>query len=352
MNILEQFKIWILKSRGYKALDGYIPSPLDKNGWVFGGTTNILNQSGDWIQDLPTEEHQKKYSVETMSCISFGSCNAAETLLNFKIKKELISEDNLLWLQDNGYISSGNVNFSDRFIALLSWTTKNGNIASKVMGTIKNYGLIPESMFPWNPEDNTWDKYHDKSKITQAMKNMGYEFKRRFPMEYHIVYRADFEEALKESPIIAFVDGYYKFKNGVLQYSNRMSNHCIMIPKLNHIFDSYAPFLKQIVPNYPYYTGQNFYTRKKYSYGYKIKFNENIIKKKMIEVIKQQNQADYYLVDVEAGTINSFGGWDSYKKFLNAKWCEEVLEVKEKYAYLREKYGKSFVKGSRIGVIK
>jgi hypothetical protein len=72
----------------------------------------------------------------------------------------------------------------------------------------------------------------------------------------------------------------------------------------------------------------------------------------MIEVIQQKNEAEYYAVDVKAGTINGFGGWESYLKFLNAEWCEDVLEVDEKYSYLREKYGKKFIKGERIGVIK
>lgn len=350
--MLNWIKKVLLKFKGYNAKgnDGFVPYKPKAKDWVFGGA-EILNPEGDWISYLPEDEYQRRFNLETMSCVTFSACNVCEIFLNFKKEKSLISDVNLKWLKDNGYIVNDKFNFSDRYIALLSFTSKNGNTGSKVFGTIHNYGLIPESMFPWTSEDDTWNEYHDRTKITQEMKNMGYEFKRRFPMNYEIVYRQDFESALKESPLQVYVDGYYTIRNGVLQFSNRMSSHAVVKPKLHKIYDSYEPFLKEVVSNYPYWAGQNTYTGEKYSYGYKVKFNENIIKKKMITTIKQKNQAEIYGVDVEVGEINAFGGWGSYKKFLDAKWCEPFLEVENKYSYLKEKYDKSFVKGKEIGVI-
>ena len=354
MRILDYIKRILLRAKGYnsKGNDGFIPRVPTKKDWVFGAIGEVLNESGDWTPYLPTDERQRKYGLETMSCVTFSACNVIETLMNYKLAHNLISEDNKKWLQDNGYIVDSKLNFSDRFIALLSFTSSNGNTGNRVFGAIKNNGLIPESMFPWNPEDDTWGEYHDRSKITDEMKDLGSQFKQRFPIRYYVVYKQDFDIALKESPLQVYVDGYYRIRNGVLQFSDRMSNHAAMKQELYSIYDSYSPFEKGVVSDYPYWSGLNMLTGKRHSYGYKVKITENIIKKKMIKTIKQKSQPEIYAIDLEAGTINSFGGWESYKKFLDAEWCEPFLEVDEKYTYLRRQYSKGFVKGSRVGMIK
>lgn len=365
MKILEWIKILLLKSRGYIPMDGLIPEKPPKKVRMFGGVIDpkrnriieILKERGGWKPFLSifTDEQQRQKGLETMRCTIQGEIAKISALFNLCIEYKLFDESNIQWLKDTGYIVDGKVNFSERYIAKLSFTSKNGNIDSRVLATIHHNGLVPESMCKWEDWMDTWNEYYtDISK--ELIYNVGYEFKKRFPFFYKLVYVPEFKDALETtSPIGTYVDGYYKIVNGVVQYSDRMSNHKISlfdITDFNDIQDSYNPFVKKFVKNYPFYAGQNPYTGDKYSYGYKITFLENIIKKKMITTIKQKNQPDIYGIDSEAGTMNSFGGWDSYKKFLDAKWCEPFLEVDNKYTYLREKYGKKFVKGSRIGVIK
>jgi len=370
--ILEFIKILILKSRGYKPFDGLIPEKPPKKALMFGGVVDpkrkrimeIIKERDGWKSFLSIfiDEQQRQKGLETMRCTTQGLIAMAQALFNLCVEYKLFSKSNIEWLRnplkDNSYSyfdKNGKINFSERHIAKLSFTSKNGNLDSKVLATAHHYGLVPESMCKWEDWMDSWNEYY--TDITQAVINVGYEFKKRFPFFFKLIYVPEFEEALETtSPVGTYVYGGYVIRNGVVQYSDRMSNHKICLydrSDLNDIQDSYKPFLKKFVKNYPFYAGQSMYTGKKYSYGYKITFLENIIiKKKMIKVIKQNNQAEYYAIDEEAGEINGFGGWESYVKFLNAKWCEEVLEVKNKYLYLKEKYGKSFKKGLRIGVIK
>ena len=363
MNIIDTIKRFFLKFRGYisENNDGLIPEKQPKKGWVFGNVIKILNKLKDWIPLLPIDELQKKFGLETMNCVPNSGSNVCDMIMNHKIENNLISKDNLEWLKDplgNGtcsYIVDGKFNSNERVLGKLSFTSHNGNTGSRLFGAMKNYGLVPESAWPWTDSNiNTWEEYF--ATIPQWIKNLGYEFKRRFPIRYYIVHRADFGEALQESPLQVYVDGRYNIRGGVLQYSSRMSTHAVALVKEDekyyYIYDSYEPFIKKVVKNYPFYTGQNMYNGQKYSYGYKVNILENIIKKKMIKTIKQKNQKEVYAIDLEAGTLNSFGGWGSYKKFLDAKWCEPFLEVEEKYAYLRQAYGKGFVKGSEVGIIK
>lgn len=154
----------------------------------------------------------------TEFCISFARCKAIQALLNFKIEQGLISPNLISWLTINHYFNThGQIDFSPRYIGILAGTTKNGTDYSHEDNAIKTYGLIPEVMFP--NQANSYAEYTNPVCITQAMKDLGAEFLKRFEI---IV---DPTIGLDKSPlqcIVRFMDG-----NGILSPVGK-TNHSVV----------------------------------------------------------------------------------------------------------------------------
>lgn len=168
-----------------------------------------------------------------------------------------ISSENKKWLLDNGYIGKdGRVTFSDRFISILSGTTREGNSLKAPLQAIENYGLIPKSMLPANSSMN-FDQFHDKSKITQEMLNLGQEFKKRFPINYEKVYEVHYSDLYEGDMIIQAGYAWPQPVNGVYPRVEYDPNHVWMgiCKPLHTIFDNYidnvdGDFIKKLAPDY------------------------------------------------------------------------------------------------------
>jgi hypothetical protein len=107
---------------------------------------DVRNESGDWEMYAPTGERQKG-KEDSMSCVTFSDLNSIEMQEKFLTGKQ--------------------VNYSDRWIAKMSETTKQGNYLWKVADTIRKYGLVLEEDYP-TPENYTWAQYH--AEIPEAKK--------------------------------------------------------------------------------------------------------------------------------------------------------------------------------------
>jgi len=112
--------------------------------WQAGSFTFISyeerNPSGDWRPYLPTKEIQ--YGKEdSMSCVSFSAINAIE-------------------MQEK-FLTGNETNYSDRWLAIMSETTHDGNWLYKVGDAIRKYGLVTEDKYP-APPNYTFDAYHAK----------------------------------------------------------------------------------------------------------------------------------------------------------------------------------------------
>ena len=110
----------------------------------------------------------------------YSFINAIE--INFKrlIELQMISADNLKWLEDNGYFINGEINFSDRFLAVMSGTRPGvGNSGAAVSQSARDTGLSPQTLCDWNGE-GTEAEYYDKSTISQKAKDTALEFKKAF----------------------------------------------------------------------------------------------------------------------------------------------------------------------------
>ncbi len=241
--------------------------------WIFGAASPVC------IAEIPNEEREKylpegevqRGKEDFMDCTTRGPINLIETKFNFLLKKEKLNKENIKWLKDNNYITLTNkVEFSDRSIAILSRNTSQGNSMKAPLDFIHKGGLIPKSMFPASPT-MTFDEYHDKSKITVEMIELGKKFLKRFKINYERVWEKNFEEMLKRD--ILDIGGYAWPEpiNGVYPRSNEEPNHIFMglkLPKY-YIFDNYldrgieGDYIKKLASNYDFI-----------SYGYRIIISE------------------------------------------------------------------------------
>jgi len=83
-------------------------------------------------------------------------------------------------------------------------TTEQGAYLYKVANGMRNFGLIPQKMFPF--ADNFKDNINSKF-ITQEMKDLGNKFRKMFVMNFEWVNAEDTKEFMKYSPLGCF--GHY-----------------------------------------------------------------------------------------------------------------------------------------------
>lgn len=234
---------------------------------------------------LPIGERQNLGS-EKNTCVSNLWINLAETKMNYLLDKDLISKENRIWLDGNGYLIKVGDKFkfegSDRFVALLSNTDPySGNSLKSPLQTLHESGIIPKSMFP---QIESLEEYYDKTKITQEMLNLGLEFLKRFKINYEKIN----EEV---AGLIDDMDGTGTFawpviEKGVYPKNDNPFNHAIMrirrrilvvspLKMTIRVFDNYEEtpndWIKDLASDYKFMP-----------YGYRLVINEtpNKVKQK------------------------------------------------------------------------
>lgn len=201
-----------------------------------------VNPSGDWKKYLPTTEAQSiPFTFDTLSCTTFSSLNVIETLLNYLIEQNMLSDFHIKFLKNNGYFDKkGSINFSDRFTAIMSKTTKMGNDHISVLTCARNVGLIPDQDFPFGGK--TWEEYHNKTLITQDMLDKASRFKALFEILFEWVFvtqrstnakelKEYYTPSLKKSPLAIAIK--YPATHAVTMYSSASKAK---------IFDQYEPY--------------------------------------------------------------------------------------------------------------
>jgi hypothetical protein len=187
-------------------MTGYIHQDRNPKDWIFGGVEGYgfpsVNKAGDWRAYMPEGERQRRYGLETMSCVSQALCNCLE-----------------IYAHGMGI---GEFNFSDRFLAKTSGTTKQGNSFWRVWMAARTFGLAPEDSWGWSSDINEWGEYYSEpSDDAEMMASM-------FASAYEIPFRwvnhneADMRKALESAPLWVasnrhayvltdFEDGWVKF---------------------------------------------------------------------------------------------------------------------------------------------
>ena len=244
---------------------------LEGDEWVFGGQSPecLFFVPPDTREAYLPEGELQKGSDDFQDCVTRGYHNILETKFTFRYRRKMFKSENMVWLYDNSYVVNRNgqdfIEFSDRFIAILSGTTRQGNSMKAPAQAIHTYGLIPKTRLS-KEEWMTWEEYHDVTKITPELKKLGAEFLKRFAVNYEQVFIQDLADLLKMD--MANLAGYAwpKPKNGEYPKTEGPFGHAFMafgLPK-TYIFDNYidkhdGDWIKKLAPDYAFY-----------KYGYRV----------------------------------------------------------------------------------
>jgi len=259
---------------------GYIPIEQKPSDWLFGGQGEFFSplnsvkliDDHNWFPWLPVVELQNNGSFDRMACVTFSDMNTLEIINRFKTGKEL--------------------NWSDRYIAKLSGTTKQGNNVAIVFDTIREYGLIPES--EWPDVGTSWDEYYKT--VPQSLIDEGKKFISKYDLYREYVPTSNKDaifEALNYAPLQVIVK--YCSGDGIL---NPVGNY-------NHAVTCYGAVYGEYWMIFDHYTQ----TLKKYAWGYEfgciIKPTFNI---KQPNMFKPENNFLYQLTQGEGGFAMGLNG--------------------------------------------
>lgn len=205
--------------------------------WRLGGLTpvdfKLSNPEGDWSYYLPVDEIQNRWGFDRLACVTFSLLNCIEILYKHQTGHEK--------------------NFSDRFIAKLSGTTRNGNYLDNVFDTVRKNGIIEEYLYP--DDANSWDEYYKE--LPQELVDKAREFLKDQEI-YREWVRVDRKEdiftALKSAPLQVTVR--YAEGNSLLNPVGD-HNHAVTIynaEKGHHweIFDHYTQTRKRYAWDYEF----------------------------------------------------------------------------------------------------
>jgi len=210
--------------------------------WVVGGFTplgsKILNPRGIWMTPDPVE-YQAHWGFDRMACVSYSLLNCLEALHYY----------------GNGHF----INFSDRFLARASGTTKQGNHLSEVFDTARNLGLVTEDYYP--DTDLGWNEYYKD--IPKETYNKAKEFLTEWSLYREWVDTQDKElifNKLYEAPLQVTV--LYSTGNGLLNPTSSTGvkyNHAVMLygakwKEYWMIFDHYEQVYKKYAWDYEFGT--------------------------------------------------------------------------------------------------
>lgn len=226
--------------------------------WQFGALSQpgiVSIPLGERDLYLPLGETQFDQFTDFQDCASRSPVNHLEALFTYHYQHEMKSE-NKAWLEVNGYVENNKVTFSDRFVAVLSGTTHDGNSLKAPLETIRKRGLIPKSLLP-KTDTMTWTDYY--APIPQYLTDLGKEFLKRFTINYEQVAKVHFADIIKDDCIGVAGYAWPAPLNGIYPKTTGAFNHAFLLYSIPEweIFDNYteAPgdFTKTLAPDYTFF---------------------------------------------------------------------------------------------------
>jgi len=244
---------------------GFQEPKIIPEDYIFGAEKlplEVIKNNGQWDNELPEDEMQKKNKVESMNCTNYGTENCIKII---KKAKYGINWDG-----------------SERYLGITSNTTHSGNSPQKVAENIRKVsGCIPEIELPFDKTITSWTKYYSPKPMTKKYLALGKEWMRQWDFKHEYVFsyirtspitrQQAMMKELKYSPLGASVMAW-KYRNGMYykNYSDR-DNHWICIygylkDKYWKIFDSYDKTRKKLEWNYNFNFAKRYYLKRKEKY--------------------------------------------------------------------------------------
>lgn len=218
----------------------------------------IVNEVGDWLGFSPHGEVQKNRSMDSMACVSYSCLNCLEAQMAFFIAMNLLPETHLKFLENNGYIFNGQVNFADRYLAKMSETTHSGNYLVKVADSARHDGILPEKDWGFGGEFK-WDEYYKE--IPEELKVKAKEFYKYFSISYEWVSYSssakieDLKKHLKQAPL-QIATPVCNWNDDIIKPCGKTkASHATMLTcvcdNYMDIFDHYIEYKKKFSMDYP-----------------------------------------------------------------------------------------------------
>lgn len=184
---------------------GFIPIGPDRTDYL-GGTIpfEVRIKDGQWPEKYITSitEAQNRGGFEPMSCVSHSNCNIVEMQLNYMIDRGILKSGVPAYdfLKKNKYLTKDNkVSLSERFLAKVSNTSRQGNSMKRVADAARHYGYVPQTLWPYSKDINSWNEFYKK--IPQEVYKMGEEFNKYFELQYEWLTKSQIVEHLQHAPI-------------------------------------------------------------------------------------------------------------------------------------------------------
>lgn len=168
--------------------------PEDHIAGLQGLAYRIVLADGNWRQFRSSGENQFGTNGDKLHCVSRGRSNAEEGGVNRLYQNNLLAPATREFLEKNGYIVNGKVEFNVRYLAQMSGTTRSGNSMSKVADTARRLGFLPRN-YPDYPDDTNlpWDQYYVNPPAKAHQ--LAAEYKKHFSNEYAWIAQGVFQHS-------------------------------------------------------------------------------------------------------------------------------------------------------------
>jgi len=286
---------------------------------------SVVRPDGQWDNDLPPFEEQKKYGVETFHCTCFGTENAIQILQKAKYG---ISEE-----------------YSERYCGVHGKINPTfGGSPHTVAEGVRKYGMLPYDKLPFDETIKNTYQFNSPNPMTEALNTEGRKWLKVWKFGHDWLKdlnKNKLMEALKTSPlgVGVYAGGNWASGGIVTKPSWATDNHWVVVygyvqGQYWKVWDSYNGGFKKLEWNY------NFKFAKRYTLD-KVG-NAEVIEKDMGEELLKdiKKRGIKYLQVVSDGAVYEIVGDDLLYHFWSTDSQTFFQVAVNEYIRAKEKSGK------------
>ena len=234
--------------------------------FFLGANSPILherrNLTRNWKQFRSLEEDQFNKRVDFFNCTNQYGENQFEAEANWALDNKLWSKEALEFFNGKNslnvsYIVNGRFCISTRFNSKLSGTViGRGNWLYKAQDSIRNDGIVPDSVWPTRP-DMPGEEYYGT--ITPEVLALGKEALKFYDWLYDFLTDVSpraIDKALEHAPIQIALAVCPGWSTGVVPVCKQTPIHAVLVEDIEdannaiNILDHYQPYTKRLLPGY------------------------------------------------------------------------------------------------------